>query len=233
MPATQRATELAIVAARAASDLKAEEIIALDVSEQLVLTDVFLIASASNERQVVAIVDAVEEAMHKAGAKALRREVHLVLRQVSHDFERMQYNTVVSAVMKMMNALEAAPTPETPEDQAALAECFGIALRVLYPVCPHISYQIWQEAGYSARYGNLLDAAWPEVDANALVQDEIELMLQINGKLRGSILVPATADQAAIEALALASEAFAKHATPGQQAKKVIVVPKRLVNVVL
>ena len=145
----------------------------------------------------------------------------------------MQYNTVVSAVMKMMNALEAAPTPETPEDQAALAECFGIALRVLYPVCPHISYQIWQEAGYSARYGNLLDAAWPEVDANALVQDEIELMLQINGKLRGSILVPATADQAAIEALALASEAFAKHAAPGQQAKKVIVVPKRLVNVVV
>ena len=166
-------------------------------------------------------------------ARALRLDIHTTLKQANYDYERMQYNTVVSAVMKMMNALEAAPTPETPEDQAALAECFGIALRVLYPVCPHISYQIWQEAGYSARYGNLLDAAWPEVDANALVQDEIELMLQINGKLRGSILVPATADQAAIEALALASEAFAKHATPGQQAKKVIVVPKRLVNVVV
>ena len=166
-------------------------------------------------------------------ARALRLDIHTTLKQANYDYERMQYNTVVSAVMKMMNALEAAPTPETPEDQAALAECFGIALRVLYPVCPHISYQIWQEAGYSARYGNLLDAAWPEVDANALVQDEIELMLQINGKLRGSILVPATADQAAIEALALASEAFAKHAAPGQQAKKVIVVPKRLVNVVV
>ena len=166
-------------------------------------------------------------------ARALRLDIHTTLKQANYDYERMQYNTVVSAVMKMMNALEAAPVPETPEDQSALAECFGIALRVLYPVCPHISYQIWQETGYSARYGNLLDAAWPEVDANALVQDEIELMLQINGKLRGSILVPATADQAAIEALALASEAFAKHATPGQQAKKVIVVPKRLVNVVV
>ena len=166
-------------------------------------------------------------------ARALRLDIHTTLKQAIYDYERMQYNTVVSAVMKMMNALEAAPVPETPEDQSALAECFGIALRVLYPVCPHISYQIWQETGYSARYGNLLDAAWPEVDANARVQDEIELMLQINGKLRGSILVPATADQAAIEALALASEAFAKHAAPGQQAKKVIVVPKRLVNVVV
>ncbi|MFV0600970.1 MAG: leucine--tRNA ligase [Brachymonas sp.] len=166
-------------------------------------------------------------------ARALRLDIHTTLKQANYDYERMQYNTVVSAVMKMMNALEAATAPETPEDQTALAECFGIALRVLYPVCPHISYQIWQETGYGARYGSLLDAAWPEVDANALEQDEIELMLQINGKLRGSILVPATADQAAIEALALASKAFAKHAAPGQQAKKVIVVPKRLVNVVV
>ena len=86
MPATQRAHELAIIAARAASDLKAEEIIALDVSEQLVLTDVFLIASASNERQVVAIVDAVEEAMHKAGVKALRREGKSEGRWVLVDF---------------------------------------------------------------------------------------------------------------------------------------------------
>ncbi len=166
-------------------------------------------------------------------ARALRLDIHTTLKQANYDYERMQYNTVVSAVMKMMNALEAATAPETPEDQTALAECFGVALRILYPVCPHISYQIWQETGYGARYGSLLDATWPEVDANALEQDEIELMLQINGKLRGSILVPATADQAAIEALALASEAFAKHAAPGQQAKKVIVVPKRLVNVVV
>lgn len=74
MTATERAGELAVVAARAASDRKAQEIIALDVSEQLVLTDVFLIASGTNERQVKAIVDAVEEAMHKAGSKAIRRE---------------------------------------------------------------------------------------------------------------------------------------------------------------
>lgn len=74
MAASERALELALTAARAASDRKAQEIIALDVSERLVLTDVFLIASATNERQVDAIVDAVEEALHKAGAKAVRRE---------------------------------------------------------------------------------------------------------------------------------------------------------------
>ncbi len=86
MTATDRAVELAITAARAASDLKADEIIALDVSEQLVLTDVFLIASGTNERQVSAIVDAVEEALHRAGAKAIRREGKSEGRWVLLDF---------------------------------------------------------------------------------------------------------------------------------------------------
>lgn len=86
MAASERATELAVVAARAASDRKAEEILALDVSDRLVLTDVFVIASASNERQVGAIVDAVEEAMHKAGAKAVRREGVRQARWVLLDF---------------------------------------------------------------------------------------------------------------------------------------------------
>lgn len=86
MPATERAKHLAVVAARAASDLKAEEIIALDVSEQLVLTDVFLIASGTNERQVAAIVDAVEEALHQEGVKAIRREGRSEARWVLLDF---------------------------------------------------------------------------------------------------------------------------------------------------
>ncbi len=86
MTATDRAVELAITAARAASDLKADEIIALDVSEQLVLTDVFLIASGTNERQVSAIVDAVEEALHRAGAKPIRREGKSEGRWVLLDF---------------------------------------------------------------------------------------------------------------------------------------------------
>jgi leucyl-tRNA synthetase len=164
-----------------------------------------------------------------AEAKALRREIHVVLRQVSYDFERMQYNTVASGAMKMLNALEAAAASAGP---GTLKEGFGILLRVLYPACPHIGWQLWRELGYEAAHGDLLDAPWPTADEAALVQDEIELVLQISGKLRGALRVPAAADRAAIEAAALASAEFAKF-SEGKPAKKVIVVPGRLVNVVV
>jgi leucyl-tRNA synthetase len=154
-----------------------------------------------------------------------------VLRQVSYDYERMQYNTVVSGAMKLLNALEThagqgsvAPAP--------LREGFGILLRVLYPVCPHTTWTLWNELGFAADHGPLLDAPWPQIDESALAQDEIELMLQINGKLRGAIRVAAKADKAHIEAAALATPEFAKFAE-GRPAKKVVVVPGRLVNVVV
>ena len=99
-------------------------------------------------------------------------------------------------------------------------------------MCPHITDQLWRELGYSRAHSSLLDAPWPQVDEAALVQDEVELMLQVNGKLRGSILVPAQAGKEAIEAIALASEAFIKQAQ-GVAPKKVIVVPGRLVDVVV
>lgn len=166
-------------------------------------------------------------------AKALRLEIHSVLKQVDFDYQRMQYNTVVSGAMKMLNALEAfQPEDGNAADALAVAESFGILLRVLYPVTPHIAHALWAELGYANVFGELLDAPWPQVDAQALEQDEIEYMLQINGKLRGSIVVPASADKAAIEAAALASPAFEKQAA-GAPAKKVIVVPKKLVNVVV
>ncbi|PUE28937.1 leucine--tRNA ligase [Limnohabitans sp. Jir72] len=165
-------------------------------------------------------------------AKALRLDIHTVLKQANYDYERMQYNTVVSAVMKMLNTLEDAALSDNAEDSAALAEGFSILLRVLYPACPHIAEQLWTELGYAACCGELLDVAWPGVDESALQRDELELMLQINGKLRGAILVPASADKAQIEAAALASEAFIKQAE-GAAPKKVIVVPGRLVNIVV
>ena len=161
-------------------------------------------------------------------ARALRFEVHTVLRQVSYDYERMQYNTVISGAMKLLNALEAfkgtAPT--------VLRESFGILLRVLYPACPHTTWVLWRELGYAAQHGQLLDAPWPRVDEAALVQAQIELMLQVNGKLRGSIHVAATAGKHTIEAAALKSPDFIKFAE-GKRAKKVIVVPGRLVNIVV
>lgn len=164
-------------------------------------------------------------------AKALRLEMHTVLRQVDYDYQRMQYNTVVSGAMKMLNALEDFKSDGSAGSSAALREGFGILLRCLYPATPHVTHALWQELGYAAEHGELLDAPWPQVDEAALVRDEVELMLQVNGKLRGAIRVPAGADKASIEAIALASEDFAKHAG-GAPAKKVIVVPGRLVNIV-
>ena len=164
-------------------------------------------------------------------ARSVRREVHQILQQVSFDYGRMQYNTVVSGAMKLLNALESA-APRCAGMPAVLREGYGILLRVLYPATPHIAHALWQELGYATEFGDLLDAPWPRVDEAALIQDEVELVLQVNGKLRGALKVPATADKAAIEAAALASPEFAKHAE-GRPAKKVVVVPGRLVNVVV
>ncbi len=165
-------------------------------------------------------------------AQSLRREIHQVLKQVDYDYQRMQYNTVVSGGMKMLNALEDFKAVDEPGAVLALVEGFGVLLRCLYPATPHIAHTLWSELGYAQAMGDLLDAPWPQVDPAALVQDEIELMLQINGKLRGSIHVPAPADKAEIERIALASEAFVKQAN-GAPAKKVVVVPGRLVNLVV
>jgi leucyl-tRNA synthetase len=166
------------------------------------------------------------------GARALRLEIHSVFKQVDYDYQRMQYNTVVSGAMKMLNALEDFKPDDSPGDAQARHEGLSMLLRSLYPVTPHIAQELWRGVGYDAALGELLDAPWPEVDPAALVQDEIELMLQVNGKLRGAIRVPAGASREAIEAAALANETFVKLAA-GASARKVIVVPGRLVNVVL
>jgi len=165
-------------------------------------------------------------------AQALRREVHTVLRQIDYDYQRMQYNTVVSGAMKLLNALEGFKPDGSAGDAAAVREGFGILLRCLYPATPHIAQQLWNELGYDKDLGGLLDAPWPTVDVGALVQDEIELMLQVNGKLRGKLSVPAGASKDEIEKLALACDDFVAFAE-GAPAKRVIVVPGRLVNVVI
>jgi leucyl-tRNA synthetase len=169
-----------------------------------------------------------------AQSKALRREIHTVLRQVDYDYQRMQYNTVVSGAMKLLNALEDFKGSAEAHSDAAVREGFGILLRVLYPATPHIAHALWQELGFAERMGELLDAPWPQVDEEALVQDEIELVLQVNGKHRGSIRVPAGAPREDIEKVALASEGFAQFGGGGANpVKKVVIVPGRLVNVVV
>ena len=160
--------------------------------------------------------------------KALRREIHSVLKQADFDYQRLQYNTVVSAAMKMLNALEAAKDAGA----AVLREGYGILLRVLYPVVPHITFVLWNELGYADEHGPLLDAPWPKVDEAALEQAEIELVLQVNGKVRGAVKVAKDATREAIEQAALAHEMFGKFAQD-KAPKKIIVVPGRLVNVVV
>ena len=162
----------------------------------------------------------------------MRLEIHTVLKQIDYDYQRMQYNTVVSGSMKLLNALEDFKSKATDASNAALHEGFNILLRCLYPCAPHLAHALWVDLGYAKDHGDLLDAPWPQVDASALAQDEIELMLQINGKLRGSVTVSATADKQTIEAAALATDAFIKQAA-GAAPKKVIVVPGRLVNIVV
>ena len=179
------------------------------------------------------VADIVAHLQHAdKDTKALRLDVHTVLKQIDYDYQRMQYNTVVSGAMKLLNALEDFKGAVSPSSTAALREGFSILVRCLYPATPHLAHALWQELGYAKAHGDLLDTAWPSVDESALQQDEIELMLQINGKLRGSVIVPAGADKAAIEAAALASDAFLKQAA-GAPPKKVIVVPGRLVNIVV
>ena len=180
----------------------------------------------------VATAGNLSAAKPRKEAADLRREMHVVLKQVSYDYDRMQYNTVVSGCMKLLNALEDFKADGSEGDNAVLCEGVSILLRMLYPACPHISANLWAELGYAKQSGDLLDTAWPEVDESALQRDELELMLQINGKLRGSVTVSATATKEQIEQAALATEAFIKQAN-GAAPKKVIVVPGRLVNIVV
>ncbi len=128
----------------------------------------------------------------------------------------------------MLNAVDSAKDA-TP---AALNEAFGVLLRVLYPVVPHITFELWKELGYVNVHGNLLDAPWPKVDEAALEQAEIELVLQVNGKVRGSLTMPKEASREDIETAAVAHEMFAKF-SEGRAPKKIVVVPGRLVNVVV
>jgi len=168
------------------------------------------------------------------GLAAGRREVHAVLGQVNYDVSRFQFNTVASGAMKILNALAARTSVR--DDSVALAawqwvlaEGTGILLRVLAPITPHVAHALWRELGFGE---DILNAPWPDPDPRALEQDEITLVVQVNGKRRGEIVVPKDADKAVIEALVLASEAVRRY-TEGQQIRKVIIVPGRLVNVVV
>ena len=156
--------------------------------------------------------------------KATRFEIHSVLKQANHDMQRQQFNTVASAAMKILNALDRLGGVASSEAREGLS----ILLRLLAPITPHVAHYLWRELGFG---DDILTVPWPEPDAAALVQDEIELVLQVNGKLRGAIRVPSAAAKEEIEQTALASDAAQRY-LEGKPAKRVIVVPGKLVNIV-
>jgi len=160
-------------------------------------------------------------------AKNLRREIHLALKQANYDLTRFQFNTVVSAAMKMLNALE--KSGKEPANRAVTAEALSILLRLLSPITPHICHALWNELGYG---DDILTANWPESLEAAMVQDELELVIQVNGKLRGSMTVPKDMERSAIEDLALQQPVVQKY-LEGLSVKKTIVVPGKLVNIVV
>lgn len=163
--------------------------------------------------------------------KIARREIHLTLKQAIHDFDKFQFNTVASASMKILNALERLKPAQGHQSihLSFVKEGFSILLRLLSPISPHICDYLWRELGYGE---DILKSAWPEVDPEALQQDEIELVVQVNGKVRARIMVPASAEQPEIEQIALTDENVRRFATP-ENIRKIVLVPGRLVNIVV
>jgi leucyl-tRNA synthetase len=155
-----------------------------------------------------------------------RLELHRQLQKALFDYERQQFNTVVSACMSMVNVLN--KLDDTPAGNAVLREGIGIVLRLLAPIAPHITHHLWRELGYGE---DILSAGWPQVDEEALACDTIELVVQVNGKVRGRVQVPAEADRERIEAAAQANENVARF-IEGKTVRKIIVVPGKLVNIV-
>ncbi|HEY5635552.1 MAG TPA: leucine--tRNA ligase [Burkholderiales bacterium] len=157
-----------------------------------------------------------------AGDPLMRRTVHEVLSQANYDLQRHQFNTVASACMKILNALETGSGRDAVTDEG-----LSILLRLLAPITPHIAHHLWAALGYG---GEVMAAPWPEPDPAALERDEIDYVVQVNGKTRGTLAVAKSADRAAIEALA--ADAMSKY-IENRPVKRVIVVPGRLINVVL
>ncbi|MBX6687999.1 leucine--tRNA ligase [Pseudomonas sp. USTB-Z] len=160
--------------------------------------------------------------------KVIRRAIHAAIKQASTDVGQFhKFNTAIAQVMTVMNVLEKAPQA-TEQDRALLQEGLEAVTLLLAPITPHISHALWQHLGHA---GSVINAAWPSVDEQALVQDSITLVVQVNGKLRGQVEMPAAASREEVEAAARSNENVLRF-IDGLTIRKVIVVPGKLVNIV-
>jgi leucyl-tRNA synthetase len=167
-------------------------------------------------------VQALDQALSDA-----RREIHTALKKALFDYERQQFNTVVSACMTIVNTLS--KLDETDAAQQVRREGLSITLRLLAPIAPHITHHLWRELALG---DDILRAPWPRVDEEALARDQLTYVVQVNGKVRGKIEVPAATERAEVEAAALANENVQRFIGDGKL-RKVIVVPNKLVNLVV
>ena len=164
-----------------------------------------------------------------ADQKALRRDVHKTIAKVSDDIGRRQtFNTAIAAVMELMNKLTRAPL-ESEQDRAVMAEALSAVVRMLYPITPHICFELWKALGNES---NIDHAEWVKADEAAMVEDEKLIVVQVNGKVRGKVTVAADADEETVKVVAFADENVKKF-TDNTQIVKVIYVPGKLLNVVV
>lgn len=164
-----------------------------------------------------------------ADQKALRRDVHKTIAKVSDDIGRRQtFNTAIAAVMELMNKLTRAPL-ESEQDRAVMAEALSAVVRMLYPITPHICFELWKALGNES---NIDHAEWVKADEAAMVEDEKLIVVQVNGKVRGKVTVAADADEETVKTIAFADENVKKF-TDNTQIVKVIYVPGKLLNVVV
>jgi leucyl-tRNA synthetase len=163
------------------------------------------------------------------GQRETRRLIHETINKVTDDYQRrFTFNTAIAAVMELVNALYKFED-RTEQGRAVMQEALEAIVVMLSPIVPHITHALWHALGHD---NAVIEAAWPAVDNTALVRDAIELVVQVNGKLRGRIQVPTHAGRSEIETAALAEENVQRH-MEGRQAKKIIVVPGKLVNIVV
>lgn len=164
-----------------------------------------------------------------ADQKALRRDVHKTIAKVSDDIGRRQtFNTAIAAVMELMNKLTRAPL-ESEQDRAVMAEALSAVVRMLYPITPHICFELWKALGNES---NIDNAEWVKADEAAMVEDEKLIVVQVNGKVRGKVTVAADANEETVKTVAFADENVKKF-TDNTQIVKVIYVPGKLLNVVV
>ena len=164
-----------------------------------------------------------------ADQKSLRRDVHKTIAKVSDDIGRRQtFNTAIAAVMELMNKLTRAPL-DSEQDRAVMAEALSAVVRMLYPITPHICFELWKALGNES---NIDHAEWVKADKAAMVEDEKLIVVQVNGKVRGKVTVAADADEETVKTVAFADENVKKF-TDNTQIVKVIYVPGKLLNVVV